>query len=233
MKHTTNSSIKTALLFFILALTTNVQANASARYITDKLFVPLRSGMGNQFRIVHKGLPSGYIVEFIEEASDEAGVTWVHVKTQKGLEGWVRQQYVFDKPTAAIQLAALTKKVGQMSGDKKDLINEIESLKAENSTLKKQQVVLQDTLKKTNRDFVNLRKLASNAIKLEEQHNKLNENHQILQTRTEVLTGENEQLKNNDDRSDWLFGAFLLIAGIITSFILQAIGRRQRQSEWR
>ena len=29
------------------------------RYISDKQYVPLRSGAGNEYRITHRGLPSG------------------------------------------------------------------------------------------------------------------------------------------------------------------------------
>lgn len=223
----------TILSCFVTAIvSTNVYAQEQ-RYITDKLFVPLRSGMGNQYRIVHKGLPSGYRLELIEEVTDDAGVAWARVKTQRGLEGWVRQQYIFSEPTASIKLKQLTDKLSRLDGDQKQLLDEHSALNEENTTLKKQQTLLQDTLKKTNREYEDLRKLSANAIQQNEQFQKLNETHQILQTRAEVLTAENEMLKNSQRHSEWIFGAFILIAGIVLSFILQSIGRRKRQSEWR
>lgn len=218
--------------FVTTIVSTNVYAQEQ-RYITDKLFVPLRSGMGNQYRIVHKGLPSGYRLELIEEVTDDAGVAWARVKTQRGLEGWVRQQYIFSEPTASIKLRQLTDKLSRLDGDQKQLLDEHSALNEENATLKKQQTLLQDTLKKTNREYEDLRKLSANAIQQNEQFQKLNETHQILQTRAEVLTAENEMLKNSQRHSEWIFGAFILIAGIILSFVLQSIGRRKRQSEWR
>lgn len=222
-----------AVLFFLITATTSVGAYAQDRYITDKLFVPLRSGMGNQYRIVHKGLPSGYKLEFLEEATDDNGVVWSRVRTPRGLEGWVRQQYIFSEPTAAVKLKNLTEKISRLDGNQKQLLDEHDALQQENTTLKKQQTVLQDTLKKTNREYVDLRKLSANTVQLNEQYKNLNETHQILQTRAEVLTAENEMLKNSQRHSEWIFGAFILIIGIIVSFILQSIGRRKRHSEWR
>ncbi|MEQ8801570.1 MAG: peptide-binding protein, partial [Haliea sp.] len=41
-----------------LLLTETVQAQ-DVRYISDTQYVPVRSGAGNEFRIVHRGIPSG------------------------------------------------------------------------------------------------------------------------------------------------------------------------------
>jgi SH3 domain protein len=54
-----------------------------------------------------------------------------------------------------------------------------------------------------------------------------------LQTRADVLNAENEQLKKTDRYSQWFYGGIFMGAGVILYFILQALGRRKRQSEWR
>ena len=44
----------------LLALVATVTATAQETvYVNDKLFVPIRTGAGGDYRIIHKGIPSG------------------------------------------------------------------------------------------------------------------------------------------------------------------------------
>lgn len=210
----------------------SVSASAQPHYVADSLRVPLRSGMGSQYRIVHRGLSSGTKLELIERDSDDSGTTWARVRTSEGLEGWMRNQYLLDEPTAAIKLAALEQKMSQLGGDQTALLDTNEALENDNAQLTQKLEQLQREHQKTSRQLAELRKLSANTIALNEQHQKLSENYQLLQTRADVLKANNERLKNNQRYHEWLFGAAILILGIILSFMLQAIGRNKRRSEW-
>ena len=49
----------TLLGLVTVLLTLSGQLFAETRYISDKVYVPLRVGDGSKYRIVHRGLPSG------------------------------------------------------------------------------------------------------------------------------------------------------------------------------
>lgn len=210
----------------------SIQAHAETQYVADTLQVPLRSGMGNQYRIVHRGLPSGTKLELIKTASDDSDVEWAQVRTSGGLEGWIRTQYLLNEPTAAIKLANLEQKMSQLDGNQTELLDTNEALESKNNQLEEQLAQLQDDYQQTNSEFAELRKLSASTVALNEQYKKLNENYQLLQTRAEVLKTDNERLKNSQRYQEWIVGAGILLGGVILSLILQSFGRRKRRSEW-
>ena len=85
------------------------------RFISDVLYVPLRSGASTGHRVVHKGLKSGSKITLLEENDNG----WARIKTSKGTEGWIQKRYLLVQPTASIQLAnaqAQIKKITSKAG---------------------------------------------------------------------------------------------------------------------
>lgn len=83
------------------------------------------------------------------------------------------------------------------------------------------------------RELEQLRQSSARAIEIEKENQRLHENYQLLQTRADVLQAENDYLKNSDRYNQWVYGGGLLLCGVILSFLLQALGKRKRQSDWR
>lgn len=206
---------------------------AAERYISDNLLVPLRAGTGNNYRIVHRGLESGSKLELLEVVEDDEGNAWSRVRTEAGLEGWIRNQHLLEEPTAALKLATLNRRVSQLDGNQSQLLETNEQLEVSNNELREQLSSLQQAHETLQEQYTSLRKLSANTVALSEQHKELSENYQLLQTRTEVLKTENERLANSQRYRDWIIGACILFGGILLSLILQSIGKRKRQSEWR
>lgn len=92
---------------------------------------------------------------------------------------------------------------------------------------------LQEQYEQLVKDYEQLRQTSALAVDIERENQRLNESYQLLQTRADVLQAENDKLKNADRYNQWVFGGGLLICGIFVSFLLQGLGRRKRQSEWR
>lgn len=218
---------------FLALLLTAVHGQAQERYVSDNLLVPLRAGTGNNYRIVHRGLPSGTRLELLEETEDESGIAWSRVRTEAGLEGWIRNQHLLDEPTAALKLAQLNRRMSQLDGNQRQLLDTNEQLETANAELREQLTSLEEAHGQLQEQHANLRELSANAVTLSEEHKALSENYQLLQTRIEVLQAENERLQNDQRYREWMMGAGLLFCGIILSLILQSIGKRKRQSEWR
>ena len=207
-------------------------AEAQERYISDLLYVPLRSGIGNQYRIIHGGLPSGTRLELLREEQAQDGETWSLVRTQEGEEGWIRSQFLLDEPTAAMKLAAIERRNRELSEKNQQWQERLNQLQNESGEAEQKLAKLRDNYQELQYTHEELQAIASDSVELHEQHQNLSENYQMLQTRYDVIQADNDRLKRERRYQDWVFGGGLLLAGVLLSLILQAIGKRRRHSEW-
>ena len=201
---------------------TSTPGIAADKYVSDVIYIPVRSDKNPQASILQQGLASGTKLNFIREETGTDNNLWSFVITPDGTEGWVRSQNVTDKPTAALQLAAL-------SSSSRDLV----ALQTENVQLKEQLAKIQQEHQQLLADTEDMRQAATTAFNLEEEHQRMLKDNQLLQTHADVLKAENEKLKNTDRFNHWVYGGGLIVGGVLLSFILQALGRRKRRSEWR
>lgn len=200
----------------------SVPSIAADKYVSDVIYIPVRSDKNPQASILQQGVASGTKLKFIREETGTDNNLWSLVTTPDGTEGWVRSQNVTDKPTAALQLAAL-------SNSSRDVL----ALQTENGQLKEQLAKVQQEHQQLLADTEDMRQAATTAFNLEEEHQRMLKDNQLLQTHADVLKAENEKLKNTDRFNHWIYGGGLVFGGVFLSFILQAFGRRKRRSEWR
>lgn len=192
------------------------------KYVSDIIYVPVRSDKNPQASVLQQGVPSGTKLNFLREETGADNNLWSLIVTPEGTEGWIRSQNISDKPTAAMKLAAL-------SESSRDVV----ALQAENTELKTQLEKTQQEYQQLLADTEDMRQAATTALNLEEEHQRMLKENQLLQTHADVTKAENEKLKNTDRFNHWLYGGGLILGGVLLSLILQAFGRRKRQSEWR
>ncbi|HSC67619.1 MAG TPA: TIGR04211 family SH3 domain-containing protein [Cellvibrio sp.] len=195
---------------------------AADKYVSDVIYIPVRSDKAPQANILQQGVASGTKLNFIREEIGSDNNPWSLVVTPDGTEGWVRSQNLTDKPTAALQLAAF-------SNSSRDLL----TLQTENTQLKSQLEKIQQEHQQLLADTEDMRQAATTALNLEEEHQRMLKENQLLQTHADVIKAENEKLKNTDRFNHWVYGGGLVFGGVLLSFALQAFGRRKRRSEWR
>ena len=214
----------------LLCLAASLAASSQQlRYVSDKLFVPLRSGMGTSFRITHRGLPSGTTLTLLEEDKD-AG--WSKVSTASGKEGWVQNQYILSEPIAQIKLISADKKIARLTARQTTLNDELKTFRSENTALKTQ---LSDTSKSSDQiadELRDIKIISASTLELNDAHNILLQDHQLLQIERDSLTAENNQLKRDRTYNQWIYGAGIMFLGVILTLILQSTGRRKNYSEW-
>ncbi|WP_245792282.1 TIGR04211 family SH3 domain-containing protein [Teredinibacter waterburyi] len=224
------TAIASTLLFFGSLAPASIVTAEELRYITDVLFVPIRSGQGNEYRIINSSLKSGTKIYYLGPGDTDE---WVKVRTEAGEEGWMRSQYVSKEEPAKLQLtkaqtqvAKLTQINAQLKTSNAKLANENQQLNSNAQTASSSESAMATELQK-------IKTLSAGAIELERRYTELLEAHQMLQTEKDVLTAENEQLKNDSSRDSMLYGAGLLILGMLLTIILPIITPRKRQSDWR
>ena len=99
-----NSRIALVCLFLILT----VRAYAETVYVQDSLRIGVRTQPGNSATPIGV-VVTGMQLEVIEHSGD-----YVKIRTDKGLEGWIKESYVATDVPAVIQLEALQKEYAEL-----------------------------------------------------------------------------------------------------------------------
>jgi len=220
---------KAPLLFFACLFVFLAETHAETNYILDELYVPLRSGPGTQYRIVHKGLKSGLPFERLDESEDGG---WVQIQTPSGLEGWVPEQYVSRAPTAAIKLAETRVRLDSSRNELKSTKEQLDSLNSEHKKLEQKLSQTENTQQQATMELHRIRSISSGAIELDQKYQKLLEDHELLQTQNDTLNAENTSLRDDRRFSFMFYGAALVVLGMLLAVIIPRLQFKKRNSEW-
>lgn len=216
-------------LLFLLLIASSFPTVSLAEdlYISDRLLVPVRKGQGNQFAILHKGLPSGTKVTLVERDSN-----WTLIKTADGITGWIRNQYLLENPTANISIVALRKKLSAIE-------TENETTRQENNrltqALEETQTALnlaQQTYSETNSELSALKEISATAVQSYEQVQTLAKEIQLLQTENDVLIAEKERLEQSERTTFFLYGALAVLFGVLVAIIIPRLRSNRRYNGW-
>ena len=194
---------------------------AEDRYVTDVIYIPLRADKDNQATIIKNGLPTGTRLKLLREEEDANKNKWSQVITSEGIEGWIRSQNLLAEPTAAMKLTALT------SGP-----SDMVELQKQNIALKNDLASAQASLQSVTKELEDIRKSPTSDINMEQENQNMHRENQMLQTERDLLRAQNDQLKSSDSYRQRIYGAALILAGVVLSFVLQMFGKRKRRSEW-
>ncbi len=216
---------------FLLALTLlSIAAAAAAvekRYVTDTLWLQLRSGPSTEYRIL-QAIPSGEHLIFIEEDADTG---YTKVKTDKGLEGYVLSRFLETEPIAKEKLVLANRELERVKAElettrtqRNQLQSEVEKLKSERSGLGRENTDLEKELER-------IKSISAGALELDEKARTLSERNQELELQLESISAENAQLHDNRQQTYLLYGGGLVFLGILAGLILPSI-RGKRSSGW-
>ncbi|WP_430462920.1 TIGR04211 family SH3 domain-containing protein [Thalassolituus sp. LLYu03] len=219
--------MKKLFLAFTLILTAASASAVEKRYVTDTLWLQLRSGPSQEFRIL-KALPSGEHLIYLEE---DAETGYTKVQTDKGLEGYVLTRFLETEPVAKEKLILANRDLDKMKAEldaartQRDQFQaEVERLKSERSGLGRENTDLEKELDR-------VKNISANALTLDEKVKLMSQRNQELEIQVEALTTENTQLSDNRQQTYILYGGALVFAGILAGLILPNL-RSRRSSGW-
>lgn len=206
------------------------EAVAETRYITDVVYVPMRAGPGNQYRIVHQGLRTGLRMKVLEV---DAGNGFSKVVTDGGLEGFVRTQYLLTQEPARERLPKELERI-------KTLTDENSQLKADLGEREKEVVSVQsslsevsDQLDEKTSEFIALREATADPQALERRNKQLMEENLQLKNRIQVVEADNAQLLRDDSIRWYLYGGGTIIIGILFGLFLPMVRFKKKvSSDW-
>ncbi len=212
----------------LIAVSAPVSAlGGDTRYITDQLHVPMRSGKGNEFRILHSGLPSGTKLALLEDAPDEG---WSRVRTPSGEEGWVRRQYLVSEPVAEIKLQKAEADLARFEA--MDLGGEVRRLEGENQKLSNALTAEQEKSQQLAKELKELKALSADAVTLNQRHQKLLHQHELLKQEQVMAEAEIQRLSGSESQKWYMYGALSVGLGAILAMIAPHFRPRRRRSEW-
>jgi len=227
-----------SVAFIVSASTTTVFADT--RYVSDRLIISVRDGL-NQDAAVLGYIETGAPVDVLEERED-----FLKIKTEDGIEGWVRAQYIVsEKPKALI--------IEDLKNDIKALNDEYENLKnghgSDSTTLLKTKKMYQDKIQELEQEVEINQKLAAKAksdfIQLDKKYTNLlnhSKNAEELISQVDELKKLNAQLntqvkslRNNRKNPLKSNRIQLFIAGagvLLFGFILGGSARKKKRTRF-
>lgn len=208
-------SVQLSVLVVLCLIATSVVG--ATRYVTDELRISLRSGAGNQYRIL-RVLPTGTRLESLQSSGE-----WTQVRAND-ITGWVRSQYLQDEPIAAAQLeqarSELTtarERVDTLTSRLNETRQELESARERSQQLTASNETLQEKLDS-----------AQEGLQLAEENDRLSARNTELQGRIDQLEDRTARLNDRRQREWFLIGAGVLLGGILFGIILTRIPWRRR-----
>lgn len=213
----------------IAILLLSLSAIAEVRYVTDSMYIPVRSGEGTQFRIIHKGLRSGTQLTLIKAPK---GSEWSQVKMPNGNTGWIRNQYLKKTPTSRLKLVEVQKQLALSSKKIDSLKTTLTQLQAEHRTLSTDSSKQSKEHGQLSEKYKKLSILSADSVNLSHRYQEILEKYDMLKTESDTAHAENDRLKSEKTINQWLFGAGLIILGMFLMLILPALKPQKGNGDW-
>ena len=218
-------------------LTTLVLATGSAlalaqdtQFVSDKQYIPLRSGAGGEYRITHRGIPSGTQLSVSEISED--GV-WAQITTSNGTSGWIRTQYLMTEEPAQRQLDRASAQVASLQEEKVSLAAQVDELMAERVELLNQINSSGNELDTVSTELSNLKQISGRAVELDSENKQLVVQSEQLRSEFEMLEAENLRLQDKLKSEDFINGALAVLLGVVIALVTPRLWpKRRRSSSW-
>jgi len=176
-------------IFYIVVFIVPASVNsvfADTRYVSDRLIISVRDGQ-DQNAAVLGYLETAAPVDILEEKED-----FLRIRTEDGIEGWVRAQYIVSEKPKALIVDNLRSEINALNKEIQTIRNEQDST---SNTLSESKKMYQEKINEL-KEEVNLNqkfaaKAKSDFIELNNKYTNLLKNSK----NTEKLIGEVENLK--------------------------------------
>ncbi len=215
------------ILFSFLSLAIVTSLYAETRYISDQLLVTVRSGKGNQFKILET-LPTSTPVTVLEVDKN-----YVKVLTAKGAEGYILRHYVTTSLPKKVQIKQLKKEIAglqqQLETQQQEFqtyLDESASRKTQLDELSTQLDQTRQSLEKQEVEYKTLLSNSENVLSLTEESQHLVEENNLLNSELLILREENQNFHRSNMIQWFLAGAGVFLGGWIIGKISRKKQRR-------
>lgn len=189
-------------------------ALADTRYVSDRLVITFREGMGKQFRVI-KTLRTDDKVEVLSEQDG-----YLHVRTDDGTEGYVLKQYISTKTPKSAIIASLREQLQQaqqalaQQQTKADQATQSQGEAQEQVAELTQSLILTEELLKTTQQSLNeLQQKSENVVLIDQERQRLKEELSLVKTQLAELQQQNDAMLKTAMIKWFVAGAGVLFVG--------------------
>jgi SH3 domain protein len=214
----------------LLLLLPAVTVAQDVRYVSGDQSVPLRGGAGDDYQLVHRGIPAGTRLT-VARTSD--GGLWADITTEAGETGWIPTEKLLVEMTVQPDMAAIgmTEEATEDSGaaaivadadsttDPTELANQIDTCEAEFNSVAQ--------------ELHRLKQVSGKAEQLDIDNQRLVEHTENLRSEVEMLQAENHRLLEKVESEDFMNGALAVLLGVIIALVApRLVPKRRKSSSW-
>ncbi|MCP4467446.1 MAG: TIGR04211 family SH3 domain-containing protein [Halieaceae bacterium] len=219
-----------AALLLTLIFYSGASHTQETRYVSDKQYVPLRSGAGNEYRIIHRGLISGTRLSVSRTSGDGE---WTEVTSDAGLTGWIRSQYLMSEIPAQQRLSVATRKIEKSGEESADLSTQLKTLDTERESLIVSLDASENSLEQVRQELHQLKQISGKAVQLDTSNRRLVEEAENLRSEVEMLQAEKQRLTDKLDSEDFMNGTLAVLLGVIIALVAPRLApKRRKTSSW-
>jgi len=205
-------------------------AAQETQYISDTVLVPVRSGAGNDYRIINRGLPSGTAVLVYDKS--ESG-DWIEIETRGGTRGWVPSQYLQTEPPAALLINDIRVELEQVRSERDRLVSQLNQRSSDADDADDQIGELNAVLESTRAELTEIKRVSAAAIELDLMNQQLVAELESERSEADLLRLENVRLRERIANNQILDGALAVLLGVILAVIAPRLWpKKQRRDGW-
>lgn len=210
----------------LLGLASLLASTVQAAYISDELRVPLRSGPSAEYRIIHKGLPSGTQLDILN--TDQAS-GFSEVMTSDNRQGWLRTQYLVEQPIAKIRLLSTADDLKKANKALREANTEIDTLSQRSLQQEERLIENKAKIDALEIELAEIKRISANTLDINKNNLTLTEINARLREELDDLSESHARLSDNRENQMFMIGGALLLLGLITGALIKA---RPQRSAW-
>ena len=214
------------LLILFLSVTAPALAQTTA-YISDTLEIPLRAGASERYKVIG-AVRSGSAVEVLKV---DAVKGYTQIRTSNGIKGWLPSQQLTDTPSSRELLAGVRQELEQMKTQHTDLQQHMDNVVSKPGAEAMGYPQLYEEAQRLRQQMAQFRKVAANAVAIDERNRVLQERAVTLERELQVVQQENQALRNDNDNVRFLMGAVILGACLLVAVMMPRL-REQKRAQW-
>ena len=214
------SVIAIALVVFLCIPST---ALAKYLYVIPTAEIPLRSGKGNEYRVVAV-IINGSRVQLLKEDGD-----WAMVRTSNKKKGWMPKRYLSSSPPLKDVVASLQVERNQLKKQTTKISEQLDEASEARNQYKQELkacILDRDQIRKS---YDSLKEDAADVLNFKKTLSETAEELQEVKHKYTIVEQENEHLRDNSRIKWFLAGGGILIVGWIIGLITTR-GRKRRPS---
>lgn len=224
--------LRATLPLFTLTLAITVAAptaTAQQVYVSDRIFVWLRSGASASNRLVERLRP-GTPLEFHGQSEDGE---WSEVTTPRGSRGFTRSEFLADSPPAQVRLPLVERQLEESERSVAELRSSLTREREEQATLQSQLDDAQGRLQSVTEELAQLRQVSGSAVETAQQNRRLATEAEAMRTTIDTLEADNQRLQERVRSNAFLDGAIAVGLGVVIALAVPRLWpRRRRSSSW-